>query len=49
MLHMNTRTYLPLALIVAVLLAAAVASSVAGGAPADPTPRTALGLALRAL
>jgi len=47
--HMNTRTYLPLALIVAVLLAAAVASLATGGSAADPTPRPAFGLALRAL
>ena len=47
--HMNFRTFTPFALIAAVLLAAAVASLATGAPLADPTPRAASGLSLRAL
>jgi hypothetical protein len=46
---MNFRTLTPLALILAVLLAATAASLASGTASADLTPRAAAGQALRAL
>jgi hypothetical protein len=46
---MNLRPLTAFALIAAVLLAAAVASLATGASLADPTPRAASGLTLRAL
>jgi hypothetical protein len=46
---MNLRPLTPFALIAAVLLAAAAASIATGAPVADPVPRAASGLALRAL
>jgi hypothetical protein len=47
--HMNLRTFTPFAVIAAVLLAVALASLTTGATLADPMPRAASGLALRAL